>query len=656
MVIGLFQRHFKTYKAAKYIPFGINEFENFNLFIGQNGAGKSSILESLNCFFNNSEFIYHTSEKKSDAYIAPLFLIKKDELSKYDKKVQQIIPIISNALLEVNISQSNYKPYESFKDQQTFLKTLKDTHFIFSIAFWPQTDNSNQSFFAFDSLIKKKIQELDDFKDQKVYQSTTSKLKLDILNKYKFLYIPVETSIDDFLRLESKGMQDLMSEDVKKRIENVLNKKHPIEIDTDRSQNKTILEIINNDLEVFIKEVEKTIQDIDKEYDFAKEYKAKTKLTANHLSDVMIETYFSKRKLKKNGKQIKYLSAGERKKALIDIAYSFLIQEEIKKNKIILAIDEPESSLHISMCYDQFERLQELANNFDIQMLVTTHWYGALPIIEKGNLFHIDNKADNVEISQFAFRNYFEDVKGTSSDIHFKSFFDLSSAIISSLRIKSNNWLIVESEEDKNYIKKHIEKVKNLKILPVGGSAIVKLLYNYLYAPISHNAENSELNGKIYCLIDTDFQGIGIKDFQDDHKNGLLKMRRLQVMDNQSIELHKITTDIKYPTEIEEALDPNGFYEALSNIIKNSGREDIQGIFGKFKFDEKSKNSFIKGDNSIIFPDSSQNIVGNPKHLKDEIAKFIDENKKAICEEYCNLTNLKKPEWITKIEDFFQKK
>src|SRR5690554_4365628 len=96
MIIGLFQRHFKTYKGAKYIPFGINDFENFNLFIGQNGAGKSSILECLNCYFNHSEFIYHTNEKRSEAFIAPLFLIKKEELSKYDKKSQILIPIISN--------------------------------------------------------------------------------------------------------------------------------------------------------------------------------------------------------------------------------------------------------------------------------------------------------------------------------------------------------------------------------------------------------------------------------------------------------------------------------------------------------------------------------------------------------------------------------
>lgn len=655
MIIGLFVRHFKIYKGAKYIPFGLNQKENFNLFIGQNGAGKSSILEALNCYFNNTEFIYHSNEKRSEAFVSPLFLIKKGEITNYDKKVQSVIPIISEVLLNLTYSSStNFKPYESFFKQQVFLKTLEETHYVFTNAFWPQSDNSNLFFITFDNIIKRKVQEIDEFNDDKHYYSVILKLKSDIIKNYSFLYIPVETSIDDFLRLESKGMQDLMSEDVKKRIEKTLNEKLPIK--EGRTQRKSILEIINNDLEDFVKEVESTIQEIDSEYDFDKEFKAKTKLTANHLSDVMIETFFAKRKLKKNGKQIKYLSAGERKKALIDIAYSFLIQERNKERKIILAIDEPESSLHISMCYDQFSRLEELSSKYNIQLLVTSHWYGALPIIDKGNLYHIDSQDDEILISQYSFRNYFEESGNNPSDVQFKSFFDLASAIISSLRIQETNWLIVESEEDKNYINKHLSIHKNLKILPVGGCAIVKLLYNYLYTPISQKAEKKELNGKIFCLIDTDFQGVGTKDFLDDHNNGLLKMRRLQIMETtKEIELHKIDTDIKYPTEIEEALDPLFFYNALEKTIKESNESDIKEIFQKFKFDSESQNSFIKGDNSIIYPDTNASFDGNPSKDKDRIIDFINNHKKEICKNYCNFKDIPKPNWINKIEDFYNK-
>ena len=132
-------------------------------------------------------------------------------------------------------------------------------------------------------------------------------------------------------------------------------------------------------------------------------------------------------------------------------------------------------------------------------------------------------------------------------------------------------------------------------------------------------------------------------------------MRRLQVMENQEIQLHKITTDIKFPTEIEESLNPKAFYSALKNVIYRSNNEEIIEIFQKFKFDDKAVNSYIKGDNSIIYPDTSKEIEGNPKHLKDLIAKYIDDNKKAICNEYCKIEGIDKPKWIEEIESFFNK-
>ncbi len=651
MVVGLFLRHYKIYKGANYIPFGARRIENLNLFIGQNGAGKSSILEALDTFFNNKRFIYHTNEKKSEAFVAPLFLIKKNELNKFSKNVQPAIPIISDFLFNVSFSSStNFKTYKSFFDQQPLLKSLEPNYYLITCAYWPQPDRNQEIFLTFDKMIKKRLAEKKEFNELGKLNKLINKLKSDLSKFYSYQYIPVETSIEEFLRLESKGMQDLMSEDVKKRIEKTLNEKLPVK--AGRTKTQSILDIVNSDLENFVQEIEKTIQEIDPEYDFKKEYKAKTRLTANHLTDVVVEAFFSKRNLKKSGKQIKFLSAGERKKALIDIAYAFLTQDIKKSKKVILAIDEPESSLHISMCYDQFDRLEQLANQFDNQLLITSHWYGSLPIIDKGNLYHIDSLSEKqIQISEFSFRNYFEDNGSHPNDVQFKSFFDLASAIISSLRVQKNNWLIVESEEDKNYINKHLSNTENLRILPVGGCAIVKLLYNYLHTPISQKSEKSHLHGKIFCLIDTDFQGVG-KDVLPDLQNKLLRLRRLQVMENNSIQLHKIDTDIKYPTEIEEALVPEPFFKALKLTIEQSTQDDVKEAFSKFAFDPGSKNSFIKGDDSIIY--SIGGLGENPRKFKEKISKFIDSHKKEICDNYCNIEINEKPKWIDKIEDFFE--
>lgn len=654
MIVGLFLRHYKIYKGATYIPFGLRQLENLNLFIGHNGAGKSSILEALDTFFNGRPFIIHNTEKKTEAFAAPLFLFSEADFKHFSSKSKIIIRTAHEVLLTIFESQSptNYKPYKLFFEQKDFIIKSHPNHYLFLFATWAEQERNQEVFITFDDRIKKKILETPDFETAQELQKSLQTLRAEITSFYSFQYIPVETSIEEFLRLESRGMQELMSENVKKRIEKTLNEKLPTK--ADRKKQLSILDIVNEDLDVFVNEVEQIIQEIDEEYDFEKDYKAKTRLTANHLTDVVIDAFFSKRTLKKSKKPIKNLSAGERKKALVDIAYAFLTQDSERNKRVILAIDEPESSLHISMCYEQFERLESLANQFNNQLLVTTHWYGALPIVEKGNLYHIDSiNFDTPKITEFSFRNYFEERGNHPNDVQFKSFFDLASAIISSLRVKESNWLIVESEEDKKYIEKHLKKTDKLKILPVGGCSIVKLLYDYLYTPISQKSDAKELKGKIFCLIDTDLQGVNNKNVQEDLKNGLLLIRRLQLNANDDIELVRLDTNINFPTEIEESLVPKAFYEALKQTIQMSDDENAKKSFEKFKFDESVKNSYVKGDNSIIFPSISDGT--NPRTEKENITNFIDKNKLSICENYCRIEIEETPIWITKIEEYFDK-
>jgi len=314
MLIGVFLRHFKIYKGARYIPFGLNELDNFNLFIGQNGVGKSSILESLDCFFNNAEFIVNFSEKKSEAFVAPSFLIKKEDLNKFEKNVQKIIPVISDFFYDLDQAKSaNYNPYSSFFRQRDHFLKYRDSHYFITYAYFPFPEReSNSIFFTFDSNIKKELKERQVLKDEKELGKVYISLKNDLIKNYSFQYIPVETSLNDFLRLESKGMQDLMSENVKKRIEQTLTSK--LQIQSQKTLSRSILDILNSDLEKFAEQVQTTIRKIDDNYSFAREFKAKSNLTANHLTDIIIETFFDKRRLKIDKKPIEHLSAGERKK------------------------------------------------------------------------------------------------------------------------------------------------------------------------------------------------------------------------------------------------------------------------------------------------------------------------------------------------------
>ena len=75
MIIGLQVRHYKAYKNINFIPIGFEH--KFIAYSGENGAGKSSILEAIDTFLNNKNWLLTKKEKSSDSYICPLFLIPK---------------------------------------------------------------------------------------------------------------------------------------------------------------------------------------------------------------------------------------------------------------------------------------------------------------------------------------------------------------------------------------------------------------------------------------------------------------------------------------------------------------------------------------------------------------------------------------------------
>src|SRR5690554_5186070 len=59
MIVGLLVRNFKTYQAINYLQ--ISNGKCFSALVGANGAGKSSVLEALNSFFNGADWNYHHS-------------------------------------------------------------------------------------------------------------------------------------------------------------------------------------------------------------------------------------------------------------------------------------------------------------------------------------------------------------------------------------------------------------------------------------------------------------------------------------------------------------------------------------------------------------------------------------------------------------------
>lgn len=645
MIIGLFLRNYKCYKGINYISFFSKEPKNLKVIIGNNGVGKSSILEALNTFFNDTEWTVNSESKENDSFVGGLFLMNKDKVDAIlaSDQLIEIISQISSSFWNVSMSaNANYSKYEEFFKTRDKIIHYNSSHYLFLLG--KEYNNKDLTFLTFKSSVNEYISKI----ENKPSIVTLNNLRDKVLDSFSYLYIPVETSISEFLKLEATGMQTLMNKDIKDNISYIFNKKQLTRNDENRlrSRQYSFLEVINQNLEDYISLVEEKIQKIDSEYNFKKGYRQNTNLTANHITDVILNAYYSKRKLKKGDKPINTLSAGERKRALVDIAYSMLSESNDSSKDIILAIDEPESSLHISKCYEQFSRIEDIANTFNKSVFISTHWYGSLPILNDGVILHIEK---NEQIKTFDISYYFEQRREHPDDIHLKSYFDLASSIISSLRNSTINWLLVEGYEDKLYLEYYI-KNSSIKILPLGGCSNVKTIYEYLFVPMSKKDENSKTNGKVFCLVDTDIQAVNI-NVNSETKNNSLKIRRLHE-DSGNISLLRISDPNRMQIEIEEVLNPHTFYKALSQTIDIYGSDEENDAFNAFTFDPEINNSRIVGDNSIL------QHLGNGRNLRADkslIIDFINSHKRIISENYITQdTNHIMPKWISEIIDFFQ--
>ena len=377
-----------------------------------------------------------------------------------------------------------------------------------------------------------------------------------------------------------------------------------------------MLDVLNLNLELFINNINDKMEAIDGRYSYTKEGQYKKNLTPIDVRDIIVKAYFSIRTLKKDKKEIGELSSGEQRVALIDLAYAFLSSNEHITSNTILAIDEPEASMHTSLCFEQFKRLSQLANEFGMQVITTTHWYGLLPMCQKGTLHHISSASPQIDIKSFQLSNILEQRRDFPDDVELKSIFDLISSILSLMKCKEANWLICEGADDAVYLEYFLkDKVENLTILPVGGCGNVTKIYNYLYAPMIEKVEKGLLNGKIYCLIDTDKEQ-GVFSFPVQTTKHSLVIRRLQRRDN-SVSLARPGQGGYHSlTEFEDCLAPEFFYDTIKYVIENNASNEIKGLFTHYEFNSKSNFSDINQDSSCLTPISMEGFKGQKKIIQ----------------------------------------
>ena len=640
MIIAAILRNYKCYKGINIIPFGDGNLDSLNIIIGNNGVGKSAVLEGLNALFNEEPWIPNkeVKGKKEGVSVGAMMLVEKKRVaSAFDSKEISILEEVSEFFWNVDETNTTLSKYTLFFELRNQFIERKSEDYLFVVG--REHEEKDLQFLTFTTLLRSALT------DPKPTNQTLSKVLLKVLSLYTYIYIPVETSISEFVKLQNKSLQSLMDSSVRDKIAEELNNKR---VNRDKGGGKklklSLLELINEFLEKYVSDVEADIQSVNSGYSYKPAPRQSSKLTANHVVDTIVAAYYSKRSFKKDGKEIQFLSSGEKRLILIDIISAF-IKKKNTSHELIIAVDEPENSLHISNCYDQFRRIEDIALQYNHQLFVTTHWYGSLPCLSRGSLIHIDKFGKPNVFNLF---NYYEKRGELPEDIYLKGFFDLSSSLLYAFRSSNRNWLLVEGYEDKKYIEYHLGK-KNLRVIPLGGCGNVRKIYEYLHAALS-SKDFQYSTKKIVCLIDTDAQcptiGIGSGSNKE-----ILKIRRINEQDSGEIALVDIDSSNRRETEVEDILNPKQFYDALKDAIEKYGMTEDKEAFAAFDFDITAKNSRIKGDDSIL----KQNTLDrNAKEDKQRIIDFVDAHKDIIADNYT-----KSPytgpslSWIDKLNELF---
>lgn len=651
MIVGVIIRNFKTYKGLNYLP--ISNGANYCGLIGLNGVGKSSILEALDCYFNNKDWNRNIDAVKTEmSYVIPIIVLKKGffkstEQEEYAEKYSDVIKAFLSKDISTTIQSQRKVIWDAIKAHYESLPIGEDLFLPIGININGNVEVGICSD-VFDSI--QEIKKPDDFvgdyfsSDQyKELRETRNKGILDNLSKLlcsikdelTYIYIPKDIEPERFVKFETEEIQHLIGSNLVDEVKAQLSKKD--------------IDIISKGLREFIDELSNSLPN----YKFKAKSERQPNLKSKDIYDLIVHDFFSKRELCKinNGKDVplELLSSGEKQQAITTLIHGSVMNYRKNNDSLIIAIDEPESALHVSKCFEQFQKLYEISEKCN-QVLFSSHWYGFIPAIPTGCVANIVKKDDKHIITIFDIFKYREEIKHGISDnkgnfpidITLKGINDLVQSIISSV-INSEinyNWLVCEGSSDRLYLEAYLkEEVKDLelKIVPVSGLGDANKIYQQL--TLAFEDLKSDIKGKVFILGDTDED---LKQYQTkDIKN--LKFKRI-VNDKVSektllVDMDSIKTG---KTDIEDALNGKVF-----NIVLN-----------RFK-DENDELSFVNDEEmeekaSYYAMDLKQS---DYTKLDNFFSKEKNRNKVLFAIEYVkelSKGNYQIPSWIEEIKAFFK--
>ncbi|EJR6406833.1 AAA family ATPase, partial [Salmonella enterica] len=622
---------------------------------------KSSTLQAIDNVLNRADInrldINNDARSQGfdtrEPFIVPIFLIRKERV-KGNTSIFKTLEAISDITWQVeseDFNSSQRALAEKIINHRTLLESQIQTNDYFLVPIGIIKKSAGDAPVPFMSI----FESIDDYKNEiedlipdstavnstqrkNFYQTTLYKLLEYVRETYNYIYLPAEITTSEYSKIESELLQSLLGENLQQRISKIIKKKDITEI--------------NQYLNEFVEQLSGKLNG---QYHFKRPTQRQNSFTQRHMIAKIIESYFSDKILHyidsiNRDTPVHNLSSGEKRKALLDLSMGFLKGNPKKtQQSTVLAVDEPELSLHATSCFKQFEKIREISE-LGIQTICTTHWYGFLPAAMSGSATYVSPnqsfiKCINLEYYRDELSALVKESRGSYLDtLEVKSNHDLVQSIITSITSSNNyNWILCEGKTDKKYIESHLnfEELdgKNIIILSVGGSFALKDIYSYLVLALKDR--RPAIKGKVFCLLDTD---LAFDKFESTDSIPQIRIRRLLLREDYTdVDLLKTTDNrVSPPTEIEDALDGIFFHETIYRLYLN----------GENRF------SFIE-DVETLSSNVAAGILDLTTSQKQIIKKYFDEpgKKNIFCDEYINVLyesdEIHTPTWLSNIIDFF---
>jgi ABC-type dipeptide/oligopeptide/nickel transport system ATPase component len=254
MITGVFLRYFKTYSGTNYIP--LSSGSNFCGLVGNNGIGKSSILEAFDSFFNGKNWNINSGMKKAStstagSHIVPVFMIKKEDLPERHHETASTLTTLAlnfdDRSTGVPLTPTTRPLIATFVAHIDKLKRNIDIAEYFIIPIGVDTSGVvNLSILnsqLLTQILNSPADQIEHYRLKNLPLIDKFQPLLEYLkDEYEYIYIPKEIDPEAFTKLETSEIQKLMGES----LEQIIQEKIP---------NETIGKI-NTELNNFISQID----------------------------------------------------------------------------------------------------------------------------------------------------------------------------------------------------------------------------------------------------------------------------------------------------------------------------------------------------------------------------------------------------------------